>query len=604
MEQDLDMELYHRYLQGEKEAFEILYHKYKNKIQYFIFNIVKDYQKAEDITQEVFIYLLQNKIREGCRFKYYIYLVAKSRALNYINGENRRFALNEKYFSKEMEQVEQDVSDIVVKEENKEILMESIEKLEEKYKNAIYLVKIEELSYKEAADILGKTVANVKSLVHRGKKELRKILLKKGFDEMNKVVKVVMIIVCITILLSGVVYAGFVIYDIYHKNYNVTFQPTYESTLDENTINNVWIGTFDLAWKELAEQLGQKIELEEDVAMADGLNKSNFSKDMLSQEDYEIKVNRTETNGYHIEASLNKNLNFIYPFDNFNNDYNYTFGKDGTEYIKYFGINNGSLEKLNENVDVLFYNRTSNEAVNNDFAVRLKTKEGDEIILYRTDDKKSFDEYYEEIERKTQEYTGDTNFGEEDELLVPYVRVNGIINYKELVGKTIKNTDGMYIANAIQNVNFSLNESGCNLSSHATMTTQYISAGNRYFWFRDTFVIFMKEAESDSPYFALKVDNSDILEKKEETDEPKIVDPTVFTPERYQKYLGGGEYKFYEDENYEYYYSSHKTEIVQVYFKNGDILTVEEALKQGKITMDLLDKYGVEYSKKEKSSPL
>lgn len=604
MEQDLDMELYHRYLQGEKEAFEILYHKYKNKIQYFIFNIVKDYQKAEDITQEVFIYLLQNKIREGCRFKYYIYLVAKSRALNYINGENRRFALNEKYFSKEMEQIEQDVSDIVVKEENKEILMESIEKLEEKYKNAIYLVKIEELSYKEAADILGKTVANVKSLVHRGKKELRKILLKKGFDEMNKVVKVVMIILCVTILLSGVVYAGFVIYDIYHKNYNVTFQPTYESTLDENTINNVWIGTFDLAWKELAEQLGKKIELEEDVAMADGLNESNFSKDMLSQEDYEIKVNRTETNGYHIEASLNKNLNFIYPFDNFNNDYNYTFGKDGTEYIKYFGINNGSLEKLNENVKVLFYNRTSNESVNNDFAVSLKTKEGDEIILYRTDDKKSFDEYYEEIERKTQEYTGDTNFGEEDELLVPYVRVNGIINYKELVGKTIKNTDGMYIANAIQNVNFSLNESGCNLSSHATMTTQYISAGNRYFWFRDTFVIFMKEAESDSPYFALKVDNSDILEKKEETDEPKIVDPTVFTPERYQKYLGGGEYKFYEDENYEYYYPSHKTEIVQVYFKNGDILTVEEALKQGKITMDLLDKYGVEYSKKEKSSPL
>ena len=600
MEQDLDMELYNRYLNGDKEAFEILYHKYKNKIQFFIFNMMKDYQKAEDITQEVFIYLLQNKIREGCRFKYYIYLIAKSRALNYINGENRRLALNEKYFSKEMEQVEQDVSDIVVKEENKEILMESIEKLEEKYKNAVYLVKIEELSYKEAADILGKTVANVKSLVHRGKKELRKILLKKGFDEMNKIAKVVMIILCVAVVLSGVVYAGFVIYDIYQKNHNVTFEPTYESTLDENTINNVWIGTFDLAWKELTEQLGQKIELEEDVVMADELNESSFSKDMLSQEDYEIKVSRTETNGYHIEASLNKNLNFIYPFDNFNDDYNYTFGKDGTEYIKYFGINNGSLEKLNENVDVLFYNRTSNEVVNNDFAVRLKTKEGDEIILYRTDDKKSFDEYYEEIERKTQEYTGDTNFGEEDELLVPYVRVNGIINYKELVGKTIKNTDGMYIANAIQNVNFSLNESGCNLSSHATMTTQYISAGNRYFWFRDTFVIFMKEAESDSPYFALKVDNSDILEKKEETDEPKIVDPTVFTPERYQKYLGGGEYKFYEDENYEYYYPSHKTEIVQVYFKSGDILTVEEALKQGKITMDLLDKYGVEYSKKEK----
>ena len=32
------------------------------KITYFIYNIVKDYQKAEDITQEVFIYVLQKRI--------------------------------------------------------------------------------------------------------------------------------------------------------------------------------------------------------------------------------------------------------------------------------------------------------------------------------------------------------------------------------------------------------------------------------------------------------------------------------------------------------------------------------------------------------------
>ena len=30
-------------------------------------------------------------------------------------------------------------------------------------------------------------------------------------------------------------------------------------------------------------------------------------------------------------------------------------------------------------------------------------------------------------------------------------------------------------------------------------------------------------------------------------------------------------------------------------------MTVEEALNQGKITIDLLDKYGVEYIKKDKS---
>ena len=36
MEKDLDKKLYNDYLNGEKEAFEILYNKYKNKIEYFI----------------------------------------------------------------------------------------------------------------------------------------------------------------------------------------------------------------------------------------------------------------------------------------------------------------------------------------------------------------------------------------------------------------------------------------------------------------------------------------------------------------------------------------------------------------------------------------
>ena len=591
MEKDIDTKLYNEYLNGEKEAFEILYNKYKNKIKYFVFNIVKDYEKAEDITQDVFLYVLEHKLREGYSFKYYIFLVAKSRALNYKNMEKRRADINEKYLFKEAENKKQDIVDIIEKEENKKKIIEAINELDDKYKNAIYLVKIEGLSYKETAQILGISLSNIKVLIHRGKKELRKILLKKGLNQMNNVAKVLLVILCTTILLSGIVYAGVLICKNLNKNHNVTFNPTYQSTLDEHTVNNLWIGTLDLAWKDLEEKIGGRIELEENVDIANELNNSSFSKDMLDENDYTINVTRTVTNGYNIETKLNKNLNFLYSFDNFNNDYNYTFGKDGNDYIKYFGINNASKEDLNQNVEVLFYNG------NNDFAVLLNTKEGDEIILYRTDENKSFNEYYEDIKNKKDNYNGSTTFEENDELLVPYVNVNGTVAYNELADKIIKNTNGMYISNVIQDVNFNLNESGCNMQSHATMTTEYLSVGSRYFWFRDTFIIFMKEGNSNMPYFALKVDNQDILEKKDESDEPKIVDSTVIAPENYKKYLQGGEYKFFEDENYEYYYPSHKTEVVQVFFKNGDIMTVEDALKEGKITIELLDKYGVEYKK-------
>lgn len=207
MDKDIDIRLYNEYLNGEKEAFGFLYNKYKDKIHYFIFNIVKDYQKAEDITQEVFIYALQNKVKEGYSFKYYIYLIAKSKAVNYINIEKRRTEISEQYLLNKTNKTEVDVADIIIKEEGKKELIKSIDMLDDKYKNVMYLVKIEELSYKEVAEIIGEPVSSVKNLIHRGKKELTKILIKKGFDEMNKFSKVLLSILITIILATGTVFA-------------------------------------------------------------------------------------------------------------------------------------------------------------------------------------------------------------------------------------------------------------------------------------------------------------------------------------------------------------------------------------------------------------
>lgn len=593
MEKDLDMKLYIEYLNGKKGALELLYNKYKVKLEYFIFNIVKDTEKAEDITQEVFLEIIQKEIKEEYSFKYHIFLLAKSKALNYIKGEKRRNEINEKYINREHEKVEKDVLEIITKQESKKEIIESINMLEDKYRNAMYLIKIEELSYNETAEILGETTQNIKNLIHRGKKELRKNLLKKEFDEMNKVSKMLIIIICTSILLSGMVYAATQIIKSINKNNNITFNPSYVSPLDENTINNIWVGTFELAWKELAQKIGknEKIELETDISIFNKLNQSDFSKEMVSEEDYTISVSENESLGYDIYAVLNKNLTFLYPFDNFNDYYNKTFG-DGEEYIKYFGINSGTSEKANENIEVLFYNKRKE-----DFAVKLKTKEDDEIILYRTNDNKSFDEYYEDIKNKAVKYIGDPKFRNDDEILVPYVSVNGRINYEELEGAFIKNTNGMYIRTAAQDVYFNLNEKGCNLESNATFVTASLAdADKRYFEYENKFIIFMKEKDCDLPYFALKVDNSDILDKKVEEDGAQILDRTI----EEQLNVIEGEYKFYEDEYYEYFYPNQKNQYVKVYYSYGSVETVEEALKNRRISIDLLDKYEIEYLKKKK----
>lgn len=531
---DIDMNLYNEYLQGNKEAFEILYNKYKSNIHYFIFNIVKDYEKAEDIMQEVFIYVLQNKVREGCSFKYYIYLVAKSRAYNYINVEKRREELNEEYQILVEDEIHKDVSEIILKEETKKNIKEAIDMLDDKYKNAIYLTKIEEFSYKETAEILGESIENVKTLVHRGKKELRKILISKGYGNMNKALKIFIFIILATVVLGGITYAGIKLYERIKGEASIT--PAFTGQIGNLDTNSVWIGSFQLAWNEFLEQkIGGNVEFEDGKSeLADELNKKVFTKDMISDDSYYVKVGETSPelkneilndisnrfgieeftildgvnfekaeNSYTIYSLLYKNFEFITPFDKLEA----SKFSDYEDLVQYFGINNASSEDLNKNVEVLFYN---NE---NDFAVTLKTKKEDEVILYKTKDSGSFNNLYQEVVEKTNTYSGKKEFTEEDELKIPYINVDTVINYDELCGRFIKNENGLYIANALQNVKFSLNEKGGNLTSESGIKSEYMSVVEkaRYFYFNDEFVLFMKEKDKELPYFALKIDNLDVL---------------------------------------------------------------------------------------------
>ena len=539
MENDLDKKLYNDYLNGEKEAFEILYNKYKKKIEYFIYNIVKDYQTAEDIAQETFIYVIQHQIRENSSFKYYIYLVARSKAINYINTEKRRKDITETFLKEDDEQIEKDVLDIITAEESKKELLESIELLDERYKNAIYLVNIEGLSYEETSKILGETLQNTKNLIHRGKKQLRKILLKKGFDEMNKVSKIFIIVLCVGIILSGVVYATIKISQNIKEKAEMT--PTYTSKISSIDTNKVWVGTFNLVWNDfMNDVIGDKIEFEDGYsALADELNKQTFTVEQLNKNSYfkihgkenltlknqieqgiKQKFNETSSiidkcdwekgEGYVLYAMLKKEFNFLEKFPTLNEN---TFG-DSKEKVKYFGIEPDTEQVASKNIEILFYNSKE------DFAIKLKTKEGEEVYLYRTTgENKSFEENYKEMQVKQSKYNGEKTWNKNDILNIPFIKVKDEINYDELCGRYIKNTD-WYIAQALQTIDFELNNYGGSVKSEALIEAfkSALLEKGREFIFNNDFILFLKEEDKTKPYFALKVDNTDILVNVENND--------------------------------------------------------------------------------------
>ena len=538
MEKDLDIKLYNEYLDGEKGAFELLYNKYKDKIQYFVYNIVKDYQKAEDITQDVFVYVMQNKIKEGYTFKYYIYLVAKSRAYNQINMEKRRTEINEEYILNGAEQVGQDVADIVTKNEKRQEIIKAIDMLDDRYKNAIYLVKIEELTYQETAQILGESIQNVKNLIHRGKKELRKILIKKGFDEMSKVSKVIIIMLCISVLLAGGVYATMKIIEGFIGKAEIT--PTYTSGLSTMDGNKVWCGTFNLVWNDFMNDVVKgNVEFRDgESELANELNKQSFKVDQLSENSYfkihgqamgeDLKnkiqngikqkfnedsnlidrIDWNDSNGYVLYAMLKKEFNFLEPFSTAMGSM--TFNNSEPR-IKCFGVDSSNNPIASKNVEVLFYNSED------DFAIKLKTKEGEEVILYKTTgENKSFEENYKEIKKQQINYSGKNTFEENDILRIPFIKVNDEINYDELCGREIKNSN-YYIKQALQTIDFELNNVGGSVKSEAVIdaTQKAWTEKSRKMIFDSDFILYLKEESKEQPYFALKVDNIDILLEEE-----------------------------------------------------------------------------------------
>lgn len=532
MKDDLDKKLYNEYLQGNKEAFDILYLKYKDKIQYYIFNIIKDYQKAEDITQEVFIYVLKNELKENYSFKYYIYLVAQSRAIAYINVENRRKEIAEKYVYNKDVELEKDVLETIEKQETQKEILDIINKLEGKYRNAIYLVKIEGLSYKETANIMGQSVQNIKNLVHRGKKEMKKYILK---DKNYSVYKVVIISLLVITVLSGAIYASIKIYNQINK---AQITPNYTDVISQNDSNKVWIGTFNLVWNDfMNDVIGGKIEFEDgDSALADELNRQAFTVEQLNSNSYfkihgienfelknkieqEIKnkfneesevldeCNWENKDGYVLYAMLKKQFNYLEKFPTLKDD---KF-KNSEEKVKYFGIEKDTNRIAAKNVEILYYNSKE------DFAIKLLTKEGEEVYLYKTSGvDKTFEQNYLEMLDKSSKYNGDKYLDKKDVLKIPYIKVKENISYDELCNKRIKGSKWR-IDQALQTIDFELNNYGGTVKSEALIeaTKQSIFEKGKELLLNDTFILFLKEEDKNQPYFALRVDNTGVLVKSE-----------------------------------------------------------------------------------------
>lgn len=186
---------YKKFMDGDIEGFENLVLTYKNKLIFFIAKYVKDLYLAEDLAQDTFveIYIHKERYRTQNNFKTYLFTIGRNKAIDYIRKYGNEVSSNliheegfvvdiHSYYHTMSTLEGNEVAAEFIKKEEANLVHNTINKLKEEYRVVIHLIDFEQLTYKEAAKIMKKTVPQIKILVHRARKALGKVLQKEGYN--------------------------------------------------------------------------------------------------------------------------------------------------------------------------------------------------------------------------------------------------------------------------------------------------------------------------------------------------------------------------------------------------------------------------------------
>jgi len=176
-------ESYRRFLQGDREAFSELIDKYNESLIFFIRRFVFDLNLAEDIAEDCFVALIIYPHRYNFKIslKTYLFTIARNKAVDYIRHHQIIKEISfEEAAEKSMEYLA--FEEEVLREEKKRELHQALDMLREEFKAVLHLIYFEEMSYEDAGRVMRKSRKQIENLAYRARKELRAVLLEKGWN--------------------------------------------------------------------------------------------------------------------------------------------------------------------------------------------------------------------------------------------------------------------------------------------------------------------------------------------------------------------------------------------------------------------------------------
>lgn len=176
-----DAELLRRMLAGDGGAFEELYQRWQSPVYRFVLRMSGSEPMAEDVTQEVFLTLMREGGQYSGRgsFAAYLFAIARHRTWRRLERERWfvRLDLEEQAESQEALAIDrliapEDPFADLTRDETVETVRRAVLALPAHYREVVLLCYLHELSYAEAAEVIGCELGTVRSRLHRARAQL------------------------------------------------------------------------------------------------------------------------------------------------------------------------------------------------------------------------------------------------------------------------------------------------------------------------------------------------------------------------------------------------------------------------------------------------
>jgi RNA polymerase sigma-70 factor (ECF subfamily) len=179
---DPDFEIVARVRNGETDAFEELVRKHGRRVYRSLLGIVGSAEEAEDALQDAFLKAFQHlpNFEARSRFSTWLVRIAINTGLQRLRSRKEVDSLdeeNEEFRPRNIQAWTDTPEEFYSREELRRLVEKEVMKLPVKYRVALMLRDLEELSTEEAAAALGLSIPGLKARILRGRLMLREAMV-------------------------------------------------------------------------------------------------------------------------------------------------------------------------------------------------------------------------------------------------------------------------------------------------------------------------------------------------------------------------------------------------------------------------------------------